>query len=47
MEPTKLKGRGVTSFTDDGNGNAWLYNPKLLKPKSFLDSFVNEGWHDE
>jgi len=32
----KTKGRGVTSFKDDRNGNAWLYNPNLLKPSRFL-----------
>ena len=26
------KGRGVTSFKDDRNGNAWLYNLNLLNP---------------
>ena len=30
------KVRGVTAFTDDRNGNAWLYNPNLLKPSRFL-----------
>ena len=32
----KSKGRGVTLFADDRSGNAWLYNPKLLKPSRFL-----------
>ena len=32
----KTKGRGVTSFADDRYGNAWLYNPQLLKPSRFL-----------
>jgi hypothetical protein len=30
------KCRGFTSITDYRNGNAWLYNPNLLKPISFL-----------
>jgi len=30
------KGRGVASFKDNRNGNAWLYNPNLLKPCRFL-----------
>ena len=29
------KGRGVTAFTDDRNGNAWLFNPNLIKPSRF------------
>ena len=32
----QTKGRGVTSFMDDRNGNAWLYSPNLLKPSRFL-----------
>jgi predicted transcriptional regulator len=32
----QTKGRGVTSFSDDRYGNAWLYNPNLLKPSRFL-----------
>lgn len=32
----QTKGRGVTLFTDDRHGNAWLYNPSLLKPSRFL-----------
>jgi len=30
------KGRGVASFTGERNGNAWLYNPSLLKSSRFL-----------
>jgi len=37
------KGRGVTSFTDDRNGNAWLYNPYLLKPSRFLTALRLRG----
>ena len=33
------KGRGVTAFTDDRNGNAWLYNTNLLKSSRFLTAF--------
>jgi hypothetical protein len=25
----QTKGRGITSFTDDRNGNAWMYKPNL------------------
>jgi hypothetical protein len=37
------KCRGVTSFTDDRNGNAWLYNPNLLKPIRFLTALKLRG----
>jgi len=30
------KCRRVTAFTDDRLGNAWLYNPNLLRPSRFL-----------
>jgi hypothetical protein len=30
------KGRGVASFSEDRVGNAWLYNPCLLKPSRFI-----------
>ena len=39
----QTKGRGVTSFTDDRNGNAWLYNPNLLKPSRFLTALRLRG----
>jgi hypothetical protein len=32
------KGRGVASFKNDRLGNAWLYNPTLLKPGRFLSA---------
>jgi hypothetical protein len=32
----QAKGRGVKTFVDDRNGNAWLYNPRLVKPSRFL-----------
>jgi hypothetical protein len=37
------KGRGVMAFTDDRNGNAWLYNPCLLKPSRFLTALRLRG----
>jgi len=37
------KGRGVTSFADDRNGNAWLFNPNLLKPSRFLTALKLRG----
>jgi len=37
------KGRGVTAFADDRNGNAWLYNPYLLKPSRFLTALRLRG----
>ena len=37
------KGRGVTSFTDDRSGNAWLYKPTLLKPSRFLTALKLRG----
>jgi hypothetical protein len=37
------KGRGVASFKDDRNGNAWLYNPNLLKPSRFLTALRLRG----
>jgi hypothetical protein len=30
------KGKSALSFKDDRYGNAWLYNPVLLKPCRFL-----------
>ena len=39
----QIKGRGVPSFTDDRNGNAWLYNPNLLKPSRFLTALRLRG----
>jgi hypothetical protein len=39
----QTKGRGVTSFTDDRNGNAWLYNSNLLKPSRFLATLRLKG----
>jgi hypothetical protein len=30
------KGKSVDAFEDDRYGNAWLYNPSLLKPSRFL-----------
>ena len=39
----KIKGRGVPAFTDDRNGNAWLYNPNLLKPSRFLAALRLRG----
>jgi hypothetical protein len=39
----QTKGRGVTSFTDDRYGNAWLYNPNLLKPSRFLTALRLRG----
>jgi len=47
LSQLQSKGRGVTSFTDERNGNVWLYNPNLLKPKPLPDSVEIEGWHDE
>ena len=38
----QTKGRGVTSFMDDRNGNAWLYNPNL-KPSRFLTALRLRG----
>ena len=38
----QTKGRGVTSFMDDRNGNAWLYNPNL-KPSPFLTALRLRG----
>jgi hypothetical protein len=37
------KARGVTAFTDDKNGNAWVYNPNLLKPSRFLAALRLRG----
>jgi hypothetical protein len=37
------KEKGVTSFTDDRNGNAWLYNPSLLRPSRFLTALRLRG----
>ena len=37
------KGRGVTAFTDDRYGNAWIYNPNLLKPSRFLTALRLRG----
>jgi hypothetical protein len=37
------KGRGVTAFADDRSGNAWLYNPNLLKPSRFLTALRLRG----
>jgi hypothetical protein len=39
----RTKGRGVTAFTNDRNGNAWLYNPNLLKPSRFLTALRLRG----
>jgi len=39
----KVKGRGVQSFTEDRYGNAWLYNPNLLKPSRFLTALRMRG----
>ena len=39
----KTKGRGVTAFKDDRNGNAWLYNPNLLRPSRFLTALRLRG----
>jgi hypothetical protein len=39
----RSKGRGVASFTDDRSGNAWLYNPNLLKPSRFLTALRLRG----
>jgi hypothetical protein len=39
----KTKGRGVTAFIDDRYGNAWLYNPNLLKPSRFLTGLRLRG----
>jgi hypothetical protein len=41
------KGREVASFIGDRKGNAWLYNPNLLKIQPFPDSTTIEGWHDK
>lgn len=30
------KGKSVPAFADDSYGNAWLFNPTLLKPSRFL-----------
>jgi hypothetical protein len=32
----RCKGKGVDSFINDKYGNAWLYNPNLLRPSRFL-----------
>jgi hypothetical protein len=32
----RSKGKSVLSFADDRYGNAWLYDPSLLKPSRFL-----------
>jgi len=37
------KSRGVMLFTDDRNGNAWLFNPNLLKHIGFLTAFSLRG----
>jgi hypothetical protein len=37
------KGKGVTSFSDDRHGNAWLYNPSLLRPSRFLTALRLRG----
>jgi hypothetical protein len=39
----QMKGRGVMSFMDDRCGNAWLYNPNLLKPSRFLTALKLRG----
>ena len=39
----RSKGKGVASFADDRNGNAWLYNPNLLKPSRFLTALRLRG----
>jgi hypothetical protein len=43
LESAQSKGRGVTAFADDRSGNAWLYNPNLLKPKRFLTASSLRG----
>jgi hypothetical protein len=37
------KGKAVQSFVDDRYGNAWLYNPTLLKPSRFLSALRLRG----
>jgi hypothetical protein len=37
------KGRGVACFTNDRNGNAWLYHITLLKPSRFLSALRLRG----
>lgn len=34
----KSQGQGVADFSKDLIGNAWLYNPALLRPSRFLDA---------
>lgn len=34
----RSQGQGVADFSKDLIGNAWLYNPTLLKPSRFLDA---------
>ncbi|GFG36028.1 hypothetical protein Cfor_01960 [Coptotermes formosanus] len=37
------KGKGAHSFANDRLGNAWLYNPRLLKPSRFLTALRLRG----
>jgi hypothetical protein len=39
------KGKSVPSFTDDRLGNAWLYDPSLIKTDRFNVALRMRKWH--